>query len=113
MIEVLLHLLGNSYDAVKDVPKSWVRLEVKKLEFGIEIAVVDSGKGISEAVRDRLFQSHFSTKGKEDGGGFGLNQSKRMIEAQGGILSLDTASPNTRFVISLPDEPVQVGNWMS
>ena len=67
----------------------------------IEIAVSDSGHGISPEDKDKLFLPHFSTK--ERGTGLGLAIASRVLaEHHGLIRAEDNAPSGARFVIELP-----------
>jgi len=67
--QVLLNLCFNAIQAVeKHSGDRWVRVSTKNLPSGIEMIVADSGPGISEEIRPRLFQPFQSTKSS----GFGL-----------------------------------------
>ncbi len=66
------------------------------------ISVEDSGAGVAEAVRDRVFEPYVTTK--EHGTGLGLAITMKIIVEHGGTLSVD-ASPEfggARFTITLP-----------
>lgn len=78
-------------------------LKVKALRQGerILIEVSDTGPGISERVREHLFEPFFSTK--PEGIGIGLSLSKEIIERHGGRLFLkETSEKGTTFGIELP-----------
>jgi two-component system sensor kinase FixL len=65
------------------------------------IAVADSGPGLPEEVRDRLFQPFVSTKGT--GMGLGLWLSRSIVEAHGGRLSCASNVPEgTLCCLTLP-----------
>jgi signal transduction histidine kinase len=67
--QVLLNLCFNAIQAVeKHGGDKWVRVETRNLSTGLEMVVADSGPGISEDIRPRLFQPFQSTKSS----GFGL-----------------------------------------
>ncbi len=62
----------------------------------------DTGPGIPEEIRARLFES-FATHGKEDGTGLGLAIVKRIAEEHGGGVRCSTrAGKGTTFVLSIP-----------
>jgi len=67
----------------------------------VEIAVADTGPGLSPEVRRRLFEPYFSTK--TSGTGLGLAIARRAIEAHGGTIDVETApGAGTTFRIRLP-----------
>jgi signal transduction histidine kinase len=62
----------------------------------------DTGPGIPEEIRERLFQS-FATHGKEDGTGLGLAIVKRIAEEHGGDVECRTRTgKGTTFILSIP-----------
>jgi signal transduction histidine kinase len=62
----------------------------------------DTGPGIPEEMRGRLFES-FATHGKADGTGLGLAIVRRIAEEHGGSVDYRTrAGKGTTFIVSLP-----------
>jgi PAS domain S-box-containing protein len=75
-------------------------------EAGYEITVADSGPGIPEEVRARLFQPFFTTKG-ERGTGLGLWVSRGIITRHGGEISIDSLEGHgTKAHVFLATDPV-------
>lgn len=105
--QILLNLTNNAYDAISALPEKWIRFEVKQLPSATQIWVTDSGSGVPESVRSKIFQPFFTTKEIGKGTGLGLSISKGIMEAHGGSLSLDEACKNTRFILSFP--PAKAG----
>jgi two-component system sensor kinase FixL len=69
----------------------------------VAIAVGDSGPGLPEEVRDRLFEPFVSTKG--NGMGLGLWLSRSIVEAHGGRLSCYSDSgEGTLCLFTLPSK---------
>jgi C4-dicarboxylate-specific signal transduction histidine kinase len=97
-----VNLLNNACDAVQNLSERWIRFDVSANEREVILSITDSGKGISEATRRKLFQPFFTTKDPGKGTGLGLNLSRNIAEQHGGSLELDLKSPNTRFVLRLP-----------
>lgn len=65
------------------------------------ITVEDTGIGIPDEVKPKLFTPLFTTKAK--GQGFGLPVVKRMIEALGGTINFESqVGKGTKFIVSLP-----------
>lgn len=67
------------------------------------ITVADTGVGIPENVKDKLFTPMFTTKSK--GQGFGLAVIKRMAEALNGSVNFESEEGNgTKFSVRLPQK---------
>lgn len=100
--QILLNLLSNACDAVSCYPEKWIEISLVQSPQFLELVVTDSGNGISENVRAKLFQPFFTTKGVGKGTGLGLSISKGIAEAHGGTLTFDQNCRNTRFILKLP-----------
>ena len=62
----------------------------------------DTGPGIPESIRARLFEA-FTTEGKKEGTGLGLAIVRRIVEDHGGTITFTTETgQGTEFVITLP-----------
>ncbi len=100
---VLLNLLSN---AVK-FNRTGGQVQVSAQADGeqVRITVADQGAGLTPAQIERLF-TPFERLGAErsavEGTGLGLALSKRLIEAMGGQIGVDSSSDGARFWISLP-----------
>ncbi len=65
------------------------------------LEVIDTGSGMDERTRQKMFQAFFSTR--SGGSGLGLPTVRRIIEAHGGTIACDSeVGRGTRFTISLP-----------
>jgi PAS domain S-box-containing protein len=100
--QVLVNLIRNAFEAMADVERRALRLNTRMLTSDmIEIAVADSGPGISDEAAMHLFEPFISTK--RDGMGLGLSICRSIIEAHGGELH---GEPNpaggTIFRFTLP-----------
>jgi signal transduction histidine kinase len=100
--QVLLNLLSN---AVKFTPRGG-RVEVlaSRREAFFEIAVKDSGVGISSEDQSRLFET-FRQVGREkrEGTGLGLALSKRFVELHGGTLAVESRpGAGSTFTVKIP-----------
>lgn len=102
VVQVLVNLLNNSFDAIQEISEKWVSIDIQDLDNQIEISITDSGKGISEEVRLKMFNPFFSTKSVQYGTGLGLSISQGILRKMGGALEYDRQSPNTRFVVKIP-----------
>ena len=101
--QVVANLVGNAIDAMPD--GGLLSVSVRVVGDCIELAVMDTGQGIPEEARDKLFQPFFTTKGV-GGTGLGLSISAEILERHGGTLLFESrANPpdqGTTFKIVLP-----------
>ena len=103
--QVILNLVRNGIEAIascNNLDQRVVTLRTSKLQTGeIEVSISDTGTGIPEETRDRIFEAFFSTK--QNGLGMGLAISRTIVESHGGSLSF---SPNSdcgaTFQFTLP-----------
>lgn len=100
--QVILNLINNSVDAIQSQKEPWIEVEAKAVGDRLEISIVDSGNGIPEKERAKIFQSFYTTKKLGSGTGLGLSIAARIIALHKGSIQVDGNSKNTRFVISLP-----------
>jgi PAS domain S-box-containing protein len=106
LLQVVINLLNNAFDAVRGQAKRRVHVETADDGEFVKVAVTDSGPPLPREVRERLFEPFFTTKRAEDGTGLGLGISRSIALAAGGSLEFDATSVATRFVLTLPRAPV-------
>ena len=98
----LTHLVDN---AVKFTSAGYVELSCEKLDDKIQFLVTDTGVGIAEADRERVFETFLKIDDFKEGVGLGLPICRRLIRSLGGDVILDTTyTDGCRFVISLPHD---------
>ena len=99
----LLNLVGNAVDACRAGAER--RVVVRTLPVpggGVEYQVADTGCGMPDDVRLRLFQSFFSTKGTE-GTGIGLMVTRRIVDQHHGVMEVRSEKGRgSTFTIRLP-----------
>jgi len=104
--QVLLNLMRN---AVEAMAASDIRtLTVATTRYGerVEIRVADTGPGLSETVKVRLFQPFVTTK--SEGLGVGLSICRTIVESHGGELNADSApGQGAVFHFTVPAAPAQ------
>ncbi len=102
--DVLLNLVTNGIDAIGPNRRGTVRVRTLPLDGRSQICVEveDSGSGIAEEDRDRIFNLFFTTKGKA-GTGIGLAATRKIIEDHGGAIELHSeVGAGTTFRVFLP-----------
>jgi C4-dicarboxylate-specific signal transduction histidine kinase len=87
--QVILNLVLNAEHALLEAsaPEPVIHIRLCASHGGAEVEVRDFGPGIANSVRHRIFEPFVSTKC--DGLGMGLAISRRIVEAQGGSLTVD------------------------
>jgi PAS domain S-box-containing protein len=105
--QILLNLLGNSLDAIRDLPEKWVSLEFEKTGDVIRFYVTDSGRGIDDETAEKIMQPFFTTKEIGKGTGLGLSVSLGLARAQKGNLFLVKPSVHTKFCLELSTRTVE------
>jgi PAS domain S-box-containing protein len=102
--QVLINLVRNAFDAMRDTPPSGRKVEIATTYDGdgtICVAVRDYGSGIPEPTLERLFEQFFTTK--EEGLGMGLAIVRSIVEAHGGSIAAENADGGgARFHFRLP-----------
>lgn len=104
--QVILNLIRNAIEAMDTVTPAARRL---RLTTGIRdastalLSIRDTGTGIAEENRDRIFDAFFTTK--HSGMGLGLAICRTIVEGYGGTLELAASGPNgSTFEVTLPIE---------
>ena len=100
--QVILNLLSNALDAVKNLNEKIVKILCSVENNTIVTRVIDSGLGIPDAIVDRMMTPFFTTKEVGSGTGLGLSISKGIMESMGGSLSYELYENHTSFVATMP-----------
>jgi signal transduction histidine kinase len=96
---ILSNLVNNAVQAMPNGGKLTVHAYCEGKDN--VITVEDTGVGIREEAKSKLFTPLFTTKSK--GQGFGLAVVKRMTEALGGTVTFESqADKGTKFIVRLP-----------
>jgi two-component system nitrogen regulation sensor histidine kinase NtrY len=88
--QVLINLLKNAIDAVREVPQPIIKLSVGRTPAAkVSVEIADNGPGISEEMLDQVFVPFFTTK--EEGSGIGLSLSRQIIRMHKGQIEMQSA----------------------
>ncbi len=100
---IMYNLITNAVQAMSEGGKLTIHAFKDKETNEAVITVADTGVGIPENVKDKLFTPMFTTKSK--GQGFGLAVIKRMAEALNGSVNFESEEGNgTKFSVRLPQK---------
>src|SRR6266404_209281 len=95
------NLLLNACESANARPAK-VAVEISEVPKGIEIRVIDNGRGIPSSIRESLFEP-FVSHGKENGTGLGLTVVQKIVQDHRGEVTVAQTSPEgTVFRITLP-----------
>ena len=100
-----LNLILNAKEAAIQNPQPQVRIRAECDSQWVCLSVEDSGPGIPEELRERIFDAFFTTKQVGKGTGLGLSVSRQLIRAVGGELELlqeRSTLGGAKFLIRLP-----------
>jgi PAS domain S-box-containing protein len=98
---ILVNLIQNAVQAMPD--GGTLKIQATCQNSQVHISVQDTGEGIPEEAKGKLFTPLFTTKSK--GQGLGLAVVKRLIEAQNGTVTYKTQKgKGTTFTIQLPQK---------
>jgi CheY-like chemotaxis protein len=102
LITAVSQLIKNAVE--HSPPKGRVLINLKTAGMLCKIVVSDSGQGIPNEVRQKIYEPFFSTK-ENAGAGIGLTIVQSIVARHGGRISFNSNPENgTKFVISLPLE---------
>ncbi|MFC0252236.1 sensor histidine kinase [Massilia consociata] len=104
--QVLVNLIQNAMQAVQDQPphRRCIALSCRATRQGLCTSVADQGPGIPPAQLEQVFAPFFTTK--PDGLGLGLNICRTIVEAHGGVITVENgADGGAIFSFTLPTVP--------
>ncbi len=101
MRQVMLNMLKNAKEAM---PKGGtLTVRTSKEDNKVLIHIQDTGVGIPEEIRDKIFEAFFTTKQKVKGVGLGLSVCYGIIKDHGGEIKVESEEgKGTTFRIRLP-----------
>jgi len=102
MARVFHNLVINAIDAMPNGGK--LTITSRKTKDAVEFIFKDTGIGMTKETMEKIFTPFFTTKAK--GMGLGLPICKRIIEAHGGKITVESAvGEGTTFILTLPIKP--------
>jgi signal transduction histidine kinase len=99
--QVWTNLVDNAIDAMDGRGTLTIRAERSGADE-VAVTVCDTGSGIGDAIRARLFEPFATTKPPGKGTGLGLHISHTVVARHGGRIDVESAPGHTCFVVTLP-----------
>ena len=100
--QVWTNLVDNAVDAMDGRGTLTIRAEPDPTGDGVLVTVCDTGSGIPDDVRPRLFEPFHTTKPPGKGTGLGLHISHTVVARHGGRIEVDSEPGRTCFEVTLP-----------
>lgn len=101
--QVIMNLLSNAKDALEESDVKEINVALVEEDGKIQIKVADTGPGISDVIKSKVFDPYFTTKEFGKGSGLGLSLSFNFIKEHNGTIQIDTTpGKGTIFNIELP-----------
>ncbi|MBM2840473.1 MAG: Histidine kinase protein [Bacteroidetes bacterium] len=98
--QVLLNLVNNAVEACAETAIV-LQTEYDITENVVRISVKDSGPGIDEEIRNKLFNQKITTKA--DGHGYGLPICRQLVEHHGGTIRIESKkNEGAKFIMTFP-----------
>jgi C4-dicarboxylate-specific signal transduction histidine kinase len=101
IFQVFVNLITNAVDAISDLPDRFIEITIhEKSANQLVIYFTDSGAGIPDSIKDKIFQAFYTTKERGIGSGLGLSLCKKIMEAEKGNIEIVNNVPNTTFALT-------------
>lgn len=102
--QVIHNLLQNAQDALTGMEDARITVQTRSVSNGIELSVIDNGKGFPEQVRAHAFEPYVTTKPR--GTGLGLPIVKKIVDEHSGTIKIQNIQPHgAQISITLPALP--------
>ncbi len=104
--QILMNLVGNALDALKEIDdfdKRNITIKANMLSSDrLEVKIIDNGPGMSEEIRNEIFNSFYTTKPEGQGTGLGLTIVQTLINHLNGEICVESeVNEGTTFIIQL------------
>jgi two-component system nitrogen regulation sensor histidine kinase NtrY len=105
LCRALSNLIDNAAEAMQASLLKELRLSTAPLDNGmIELVLADTGSGLTDEMRERLFLPYFSTK--QRGTGLGLAIAAKIVQEHQGTIRAERNLPaGAKFIVELPVAP--------
>lgn len=101
--QVAVNLVHNAFDAVDSAETRRVLVRTREAGDRVLVEVEDSGSGVPDELRERMFEPFVTTKAPGKGTGLGLYIARRLVDEAGGEIQLTRSGEGgSTFVVSMP-----------
>jgi two-component system, NtrC family, sensor kinase len=101
LTQVWTNLIHNALQAMKN--QGTLEIRTEENSDSVRVRIKDSGPGIPEEIRGKIFQPFFTTKPAGEGSGLGLDIVRKIVDKHGGSIEFNTKTDEgTEFTVTLP-----------
>lgn len=103
--QVFMNILANAMDALEGTAAPEITVSTRVASEGwVQIEITDNGPGLTEMIKQRLFEPLFTTKPIGKGTGLGLSISRQIVEEKhhGKIVCVSAPGEGCKFILDLP-----------
>jgi len=103
--QVIINIINNSKDAIAEnnIQEPWIKIDLVLNKEGVIILIEDNGGGVSNNIKDKIFDPYFTTKHQSQGTGLGLHMSYKIVtQSLQGKLYTKNSENGAVFYINLP-----------
>ncbi|AFY43615.1 ATP-binding sensor histidine kinase [Nostoc sp. PCC 7107] len=95
--------IGKSFAEIQDSPNQ-IAITTSTVDKYVKVSIADNAKGMSEGVKQKIFDHLFTTKGVGKGTGLGLAIARQIVvKKHGGLIEVESRlGEGTEFIIQLP-----------
>lgn len=98
--QVWTNLIHNALQAMNN--KGTLQIDTTLQNSFVVISITDSGKGIPDNIKPKIFDAFFTTKPQGEGNGLGLDIARKIIEKHKGKITVNSKPGKTTFNVFLP-----------
>ena len=101
--QVFSNIINNACDAMKGMSTRRVTIRAIQTDEQMAISIADTGTGVEEKLRTKIFESFYTTKSDRHGTGIGLTIASEITTAHQGHIVVSSNEPQgTIFTVTLP-----------
>lgn len=101
--QMLMNLVANAKDAVENASQKQIHISTEKNNDHVLIKISDTGMGIPDDVKPKIFEAYFTTKAAGKGTGIGLSLTQSIATEMQGKIRFDSQSgQGTTFTLEFP-----------
>lgn len=108
LIQIVFNIVGNALKAVGESGNILFKTRIlrnysinqKQHKLALRLEIIDDGKGVPEAIHDKLFYPMIS--GSAQGTGLGLSIAQSLANRHHGVIEFESRPGETRFILLLP-----------